>query len=216
MEQLYCDPVQRLVADCVLMDLDTAFVSDRRGNFCALSCPNLLEENASPERNLTLSCWYHLGEAIMRIQKGSFSYKLPMDDGMKACSRNEILLDGADNAVVASTLLGSVVIFIQLNREEYDLLDAVQVRLASYPLTAPVLGNIHSQFRGRGSPVGVCKVLDGDMLAQFLELTSMQQQAVLAGQPGPTSDAANSAALQRSIPVDQVLRLLERVHNALN
>jgi splicing factor 3B subunit 3 len=216
LEQLYCDPVQRLVADCVLMDLDTAFVSDRRGNFCALSCPNLLEENASPERNLTLSCWYHLGEAIMRIQKGSFSYKLPMDDGMKACSRNEILLDGADNAVVASTLLGSVVIFIQLNREEYDLLDAVQVRLASYPLTAPVLGNIHSQFRGRGSPVGVCKVLDGDMLAQFLELTSMQQQAVLAGQPGPTSDAANSAALQRSIPVDQVLRLLERVHNALN
>lgn len=59
-------------------------------------------------------------------------------------------------------------------------------------------------------------MLDGDMLAQFLELTSMQQQAVLAGQPGPTSDAANSTALQRSIPVDQVLRLLERVHNALN
>lgn len=216
LEQLYCDPVQRLVADCVLMDLDTAFVSDRRGNFCALSCPNLLEENASPERNLTLSCWYHLGEAIMKIQKGSFSYKLPMDDGMKACSRNDILLDGADSAVVASTLLGSVVIFIQLSREEYDLLDAVQARLAAYPLTAPVLGNIHSQFRGRGSPVGVCKVLDGDMLAQFLELTSMQQQAVLAGQPGPTSDAANSTALQRSIPVDQVLRLLERVHNALN
>lgn len=216
LEQLYCDPVQRLVADCVLMDLDTAFVSDRRGNFCALSCPNLLEENASPEHNLTLSCWYHLGETIMKIQKGSFSYKPPMDDGMKACSRNDILLDGADSAVVASTLLGSVVIFIQLSREEYDLLDAVQARLASYPLTAPVLGNIHSEFRGRGSPVGVCKVLDGDMLAQFLELTSMQQQAVLAGQPGPTSDAANSTALQRSIPVDQVLRLLERVHNALN
>lgn len=216
LEQLYCDPVQRLVADCVLMDLDTAFVSDRRGNFCALSCPNLLEENASPEHNLTLSCWYHLGETIMKIQKGSFSYKPPMDDGMKACSRNDILLDCADSAVVASTLLGSVVIFIQLSREEYDLLDAVQARLASYPLTAPVLGNIHSEFRGRGSPVGVCKVLDGDMLAQFLELTSMQQQAVLAGQPGPTSDAANSTALQRSIPVDQVLRLLERVHNALN
>lgn len=216
LELLYCDPAQRLVADCVLMDLDTAFVSDRRGNFCALSCSNLSDENASPERNLALSCWYHLGEAIMRIQKGSFSYKIPMDDGMKAYSRNEILLAGADNTVVASTLLGSVVIFIQLNREEYDLLDAVQSRLASYPLTAPVLGNIHSQLRGRGSPVGVCKVLDGDMLAQFLELTSMQQQAVLAGQPASTSDAANSDPLQRSIPVDQVLRLLERVHNALN
>jgi hypothetical protein len=45
-------------------------------------------------------------------------------------------------------------------REEYDLLDAVQVRLASYPLTAPVLGNIHSQFRGRGSPVScLCNIV---------------------------------------------------------
>ncbi|KAH9329512.1 hypothetical protein KI387_001620, partial [Taxus chinensis] len=100
--------------------------------------------------------------------------------------------------------------------EEYDLLDAVQERLASYPLTAPVLGNNHAQFRGRDSPVGVCKVLDGDMLAQFLELTSMQQRAVLAAQPVLASDAANSHTLQRSLPLDQVLRLLEQVHNALN
>ncbi|KAH9329513.1 hypothetical protein KI387_001621, partial [Taxus chinensis] len=105
LEQLYCDPVQRLVADCVLIDLDTALVSDRRGNFCALSCPNLLEENASPERNLRLSCWYHMGETIMRIHKGSFSYKVPMDDGLKACNKNDILLDIADSTVVASTLL---------------------------------------------------------------------------------------------------------------
>ncbi|GLJ45340.1 hypothetical protein SUGI_0954330 [Cryptomeria japonica] len=216
LEQLYCDPVQRLVADCVLVDLDTALVSDRRGNFCALSCPNLLEENASPERNLRLSCWYHMGETIMRIQKGSFSYKVPNDDGLKACNKNGILLDVADSTVVASTLLGTVVIFIQLSREDYDLLDAVQERLASYPLTAPVLGNNHAQFRGRDSPVGVCKVLDGDMLAQFLELTSMQQRAVLAAQPTLASDAANSANLQRSLPLDQVLRLLERVHNAQN
>lgn len=27
------------MADCVLMDLDTALVTDREGNFCSLSCP---------------------------------------------------------------------------------------------------------------------------------------------------------------------------------
>eukprot|EP00252_Welwitschia_mirabilis_P013831 TRINITY_DN3051_c0_g1_i1.p1 TRINITY_DN3051_c0_g1~~TRINITY_DN3051_c0_g1_i1.p1 ORF type:complete len:736 (-),score=114.68 TRINITY_DN3051_c0_g1_i1:815-2743(-) len=214
LEQLYCDPAQRLVADCILMDLDTATVSDRCGNFCALSSVNLLDEHASPEHNLSVSCWYHLGETIMRMKKGSLSYKLPMDDGLKTCTRNEIILDGVDTAVVASTLLGSVVIFIQLNKEDYELLDAVQARLASYPVTAPLLGNNHSEFRGRGSPAGICSVLDGDMLAQFLELTSMQQQAVLASQTGATNGGGHSC--QKPLPAEQVLRLLERVHNALN
>lgn len=38
-------------------------------------------------------------------------------------------------------------------REEYDLLEAVQTRLAHYPLTSPLLGNSHNDFRGRGCPV---------------------------------------------------------------
>ena len=43
LEQLYCDPVQRLVADCILMDVDTAVVSDRKGSITVLSCSNLSE-----------------------------------------------------------------------------------------------------------------------------------------------------------------------------
>ncbi|CAL5362876.1 unnamed protein product [Camellia sinensis] len=43
LEQLYCDPVQRLVADCILMDVDTAVVSDRKGSFTVLSCSNQSE-----------------------------------------------------------------------------------------------------------------------------------------------------------------------------
>ena len=37
LEQLYCDPSQRLVAGCVLMDVDTAVVSDRKGSIAVLS-----------------------------------------------------------------------------------------------------------------------------------------------------------------------------------
>ncbi|XP_020578646.1 pre-mRNA-splicing factor RSE1 isoform X2 [Phalaenopsis equestris] len=37
LEQLYADPVQRLVADCTLLDMDTAVVSDRRGSISVLS-----------------------------------------------------------------------------------------------------------------------------------------------------------------------------------
>lgn len=36
-EQVYSDPVQRLVADCLLMNKDTAVVSDRKGNISVLS-----------------------------------------------------------------------------------------------------------------------------------------------------------------------------------
>lgn len=38
-------------------------------------------------------------------------------------------------------------------REEHELLEAVQARLAVHPLTSPVLGNDHREFRGRGPKV---------------------------------------------------------------
>lgn len=43
LEQLYSDPVQRLVADCMLMDADTAVVSDRKGSVAILSRPSHFE-----------------------------------------------------------------------------------------------------------------------------------------------------------------------------
>lgn len=43
LEQLYSDPSQRLVADCVLLDVDTAVVSDRKGSIAVLSCSDHLE-----------------------------------------------------------------------------------------------------------------------------------------------------------------------------
>lgn len=41
MEQLYCDPSVRLVADCILMDDNTAVVSDRKGSIAVLSSDHL-------------------------------------------------------------------------------------------------------------------------------------------------------------------------------
>lgn len=38
-------------------------------------------------------------------------------------------------------------------REEYDLLEAVQAKLVVHPLTAPILGNNHNEFRSRENPV---------------------------------------------------------------
>ncbi|KAF8398576.1 hypothetical protein HHK36_017507 [Tetracentron sinense] len=207
LEQLHCDPVQRLVADCTLMDMDTAFVSDRKGNIAVLSCSNL-EDNASPECNLKLSCSYYIGEVAMSVRKGSFSYKLPADNLLKGCNGADAILDLSHNSIVASTLLGSIMIFIPISREDHQLLEAVQARLAVHPLTAPILGNDHNEFRGRESPAGVPKILDGDMLAQFLDLTSMQQEAVLSLSSGSPSHSP--------IPLNQVVRLLERVHYALN
>lgn len=64
---------------------------------------------------------------------------------------------------------------------------------------------------------GVPKILDGDMLSQFLELTNMQQEDVLStpfgaqGTPKPSLKSRNVP-----IPVNQVVQLLERVHYALN
>uniref|UniRef100_A0A5B7BX94 Putative pre-mRNA-splicing factor prp12 isoform X4 n=1 Tax=Davidia involucrata TaxID=16924 RepID=A0A5B7BX94_DAVIN len=218
LEQLYCDPGQRLVADCILMDIDTAVVSDRKGSIAVLSCSNHLEDNASPECNLTLSCSYYMGEIAMSVCKGSFSYKLPADDILKGCDSANTIIDLSHNSIMASTLLGSIIVLIPISREEHELLAAVQARLAIHPLTAPILGNDHNEFRSHESLPGVPKILDGDMLAQFLELTSMQQEAVL-GLPLGSPDTVMLSSKPSSPPpitVHQVVRLLERVHYALN
>ncbi|XP_031274182.1 splicing factor 3B subunit 3 [Pistacia vera] len=217
LEQIYCDPSQRLVADCILMDVDTAVVSDRKGSIAVLSCSDRREDNASPESNLTLSCGYHMGEIAMSIRKGTFIHKLPADDALGECPSPNTNVDSSHNTIIASTLLGSIIIFIPLSREEYELLEAVQAKLVVHPLTAPMLGNDHNEFRSRENPVGTPKILDGDMLAQFLELTSKQQEAVLS-LPLGSLDTKSSSKLSPSspIPVSQVVQLLERVHYALN
>ncbi|KAL0339515.1 UNVERIFIED_CONTAM: DNA damage-binding protein 1b [Sesamum radiatum] len=216
LEQVYCDPVQRLVADCVLMDVDTAFVSDRKGSVVVLSCANHVEDNASPERNLTLCCSYYMGEIAMSMRKGSFSYKLPADDMLKDSDAAGNNINSSRNCIMASTLLGSIIIFIPMTREEYELLEDVQAKLVVDPLTAPILGNDHNEFRSRESRAGIPKILDGDILAQFLELTSMQQEAVLALPLGTPNTAVLSMKLSMPAKVNQVVRLLERVHYALN
>ncbi|EEF27208.1 hypothetical protein RCOM_2050800, partial [Ricinus communis] len=90
-------------------------------------------------------------------------------------------------------------------------------RLVVHPLTAPILGNDHSEFRSRENPVGAPKILDGDVLAQFLELTSAQQEAILSLPLGLLDTVKKGLKpLPLPIPVNQVVQLLERVHYALN
>lgn len=215
LEQLYSDPVQRLVADCTLIDVETAVVSDRKGSISILSCSNHFDGNESPEKNLMINGSFYVGETVMSIRKGSFRYRLPVDDVLNRCDGTEIVLESACSSIVASTLLGSVLILIPISSEEHELLEAVQAKLAVHPLTSPTLGNDHKEFRGRGSQ-GVATILDGDMLAQFLELTSMQQESVLASPCSPNTKASPSNLYRSTIPVSQVVRLLERVYYALN
>ncbi|KAL0452920.1 UNVERIFIED_CONTAM: putative esterase KAI2 [Sesamum latifolium] len=118
--------------------------------------------------------------AIQPMAWGSFSYKLPADDMLKDSDAAGNNINSSRNCIMASTLLGSIIIFIPMTREEYELLEDVQARLVVDPLTAPILGNDHNEFRSRESRAGTPKILDGDILAQFLELTSMQQEAILA------------------------------------
>ncbi|XP_061372111.1 pre-mRNA-splicing factor RSE1 isoform X1 [Gastrolobium bilobum] len=215
LEQQYSDPSLRLVADCILMDPHTAVVSDRKGSF-AILCSDHLEGNASTECNLTLSCAYFMAEVAMSIRKGSYSYRLPADDVLQGGNGPKTNVDSLQNTIIASTLLGSIMIFIPLSREEYELLEAVQARLVVHHLTAPVLGNDHNEFRSRENPVGIPKILDGDMLTQFLELTSMQQKIILSSEPPDMGKPSLKPLLPPHVPVNQVVQLLERVHYALN
>jgi hypothetical protein len=63
--------------------------------------------------------------------------------------------------------------------------------------------------------VGAPKILDGDMLTQFLELTNMQQNNILSSEP-PEVVKPSLKPLLPQFSVNQVVQLLERVHYALN
>ncbi|XP_073278173.1 spliceosome-associated protein 130 A-like isoform X2 [Primulina huaijiensis] len=216
LDQVYCDPVQRLVGDCMLTDVDTAVVSDRKGSIAVVSCANHLEDDASPEWNLTVSCSYYMGEISTSMRKGSFSYKLPADDPTKDCDAASNVVNLSHNCIMASTLLGSIIIFIPFTMEECALLEEVQSKLVIHPLTAPILGNDHSEYRRRENLVGTPTILDGDILCQFLELTRMQQEAVLALPLASPSTVMSSLRTSMPVMINQVVRLLERVHYALN
>lgn len=218
LEQLYSDPAQRLLADCALVDGDTAVVSDRRGSISVLSCPIKIEDPLAcegPEKNLMLNCSFYMGETVMSIQKASVCCKLPVDDVQNGSDAAEVVQEYAYNSVIASTLLGSVFVLIPVTSEEQVLLEAVQARLALHPLTCPILGNDHKEYRARGQPAGVSTILDGDMLAQFLELTSLQQESVLSSF-GLNARASALDLHQHPLSINQVVGLLERVHYALN
>ncbi|CAI9291769.1 unnamed protein product [Lactuca saligna] len=109
-EQLYSDPVQRLVADCLLMNIDTTVVSDHKGSIGVLSCSHHSTENASPESNLKVCSSLYMGEVAMSIRKGSFSYKLLADDEMRGdCNIASSIMDSSSHSsIAASTLLGSI------------------------------------------------------------------------------------------------------------
>lgn len=58
---------------------------------------------------------------------------------------------------------------------------------------------------------GVPRILDGDMLIQFLELTNAQQAAVLGADASPPG----SSLTLLPTPVSSVVRLLECIHYTL-
>ena len=64
-------------------------------------------------------------------------------------------------------------------REEFELLDALQTRLALYPLTAPLLGNNHSNFRGRGCPVGTLHIHNEVKLHKILSFCPFHMFVIL-------------------------------------
>ncbi|KAF5768731.1 putative cleavage/polyadenylation specificity factor, A subunit [Helianthus annuus] len=217
-EQLYSDPVQRLVADCHLINIDTAIVSDRMGSVAIVSCSHQSGDNASPECNLKVCSSFYMGESVMCIKKGSFSHKLLADDEMRDGDIASSIMDlSQSSSIVASTLLGSIIVFIPISRDEYELLKDVQSRIADHSLTSPILRNSHNEFRSRQSPAGVDKILDGDMLGQFLELTHVEQLDILAVPDDPHAMYRTIRKPQlKHLNVNKVVRLLERVHCAIN
>ncbi|GAU41794.1 hypothetical protein TSUD_379320, partial [Trifolium subterraneum] len=103
----------RSVTDYILMDDSTVSVSNFKTIITVLSSDHL--NGSISSTNLRLICAYYMGEIVWSIRKCSFSYKLPADDALLGEIAPETSVGSLQNAIVASTLLGSIIIFLPLS-----------------------------------------------------------------------------------------------------
>jgi len=149
-------------------------------------------ETAMPERNLTRATIHSLREVSARLTQLR---------GVDRPSGSSGTLLGAGlprqampaGALMAGTLLGAVFAFLPLADWQYDALQAVERALARHRATQPLqsrnradlqrpelTGGILTDPNGPASEPLPLEVLDGDLLAQLLELPEAMQAEVLS------------------------------------
>jgi len=202
-EEVWADPRARSVVACSLMDPHSAVAVDASGAFFCLSQPQHRAAGdapagattISPERNLIGGEGFHLGESCSSILRGAHLLQLWSRPAAPSLP-----------AFVVGTILGSLVSFVPLSPQEFELLSLCQRCLASHPSAAPLLGNSHArERRGLHAPASfqrgrvttpasekraggsLCadpedppsRVVDGDLLEQLLHLDETEQARVL-------------------------------------
>ncbi|KAI8800279.1 mono-functional DNA-alkylating methyl methanesulfonate N-term-domain-containing protein [Cladochytrium replicatum] len=86
--------------------------------------------------------------------------------------------NSAHSVVYGTSMLGSIYAFLRIPVRLFERLLLLQSILALHPVTKPLLGNDHYEFRSKYFPMH--GVVDGEMVTQFVELLDpVQQQEVV-------------------------------------
>jgi len=167
LEFLGRDLTPRVVSDAVLLNDDFVFAIDKYGNAFVLSCP---EASILPEGELQLNyAWincvssFSMRETALRVRKGSFAYL-----------ENKTL---ANSALICASLLGSVVIFLTLDSNQYRILQQLEAVMEEHTLTKPLLYASHLQYRSQLEKSK--NVIDGDFVSQFAELKQSEKLTII-------------------------------------
>ncbi|KAF9357767.1 hypothetical protein BGX26_003118 [Mortierella sp. AD094] len=83
----------------------------------------------------------------------------------------------SSQALVACTLIGSIVGFWRLHPQVYQILNSLQSIMQNIHECRPVLGNLHDRYRSLSSP-GLYTI-DGDMVNKFLHLDHALQMRIV-------------------------------------
>eukprot|EP00026_Physarum_polycephalum_P000426 Phypoly_transcript_00427.p1 GENE.Phypoly_transcript_00427~~Phypoly_transcript_00427.p1 ORF type:complete len:1136 (+),score=110.82 Phypoly_transcript_00427:1413-4820(+) len=157
------DSRSRTMADCVMLNDDTAFGIDRYGNVHVLLYDDI--ERFYGQSSLEAECNFSLREISRRIRPTSSLVYQAEETARKG------------KLVICPTMLGSIYVFAPISDSRiYEELSALSHTMASHPLTCPLLGNSHLGYR---SEVQETKnVIDGDLIGQFAELDATTQESI--------------------------------------
>jgi len=194
LDLLHSDVVSRVAQDVVMVDDETTAGITLDGTFFLFKDTQDIEDQIGIGWNLSADCEISLGEIPLRIRQGMLAYRPNIEPQSTPSEGRRMKERSVQNALVLTTLVGSIIVLAWMDQAEFEVLDHLQYIMAMHSETRPILGDSWKTFRSEGKEASRFRhVVDGDLLSQFLTLSEELQRELLAGIPGATVQSITAA-----------------------
>ncbi|CAD5206791.1 unnamed protein product [Bursaphelenchus okinawaensis] len=167
------ETLPRYVTSTCILDYDTVAIADKFGNVAIVRLPKEIIEEVQEDPTGVKALWDR-GNLNGASQKVEYLANFYLGDMVTTLQKTS-LVPGADDALLYTTISGSVGMFVPfLSRDEFEFFQTIEMHMrVEFP---PLCGRDHLAYRSYYAPVK--SVVDGDICEQFSMLDSDKQREI--------------------------------------